>query len=80
MESEKVEIMKAMNTIVRSLNDESAYYERWILIVPDEATDEDLRDIAEDEDDECFSDAVKCFEKIMRDYIKDGIYVAGKLY
>ena len=41
---------------------------------------EDLRDIAEDEDEECFSDAVKCFEKIMRDYIKDGIYVAGKLY
>lgn len=78
--TEKFELLKAMNTIVRSLNHEGAYYDRWILIVPDEATDEDLRDIAEDDDDEIFRDSVKCFEGIMRDYIKDGIYVAGKLY
>lgn len=77
---EKYELLKAMHTIVRSLNHEGAYYDRWILIVPDEATDEDLRDIAEDDDDEIFRDSVKCFEGIMRDYIKDGIYVAGKLY
>ena len=78
--TEKFELLKAMNTIVRSLNHEGAYYDRWILIVPDEATDEDLRDIAEDDDDEIFRDSVKCFEGIMRDYIKDGLYVAGKLY
>lgn len=78
--AEKYELMKAMHTIVQSLNHEGAYFDRWILIVPDGATDEDLREIAEDEDDEIFRDSVKCFEGIMKDYIDDGIYVAGKLY
>lgn len=77
---EKYELLKAMHTIVQSLNHEGAYFDRWILIIPGGATDEDLHDIAEDEDDEIFRDSVKCFEGIMRDYIKDGIYVAGKLY
>lgn len=77
---EKYELMKAMHTIVKSLNHEGAYFDRWIYIVPDGATDEDLRDIAEDEDDEIFRDSVKCFKEIMRDYLNDGIYVDGKLY
>lgn len=76
--AEKYELMKAMHTIVRSLNHEGAYFDRWIVIVPDEATADDLHDISEDE--ELFTDSVKCFEGIMADYIKHGIYVAGKLY
>ena len=47
---EKYELLKAMHTIVQSLNHEGAYFDRWILIIPDGATDEDLHDIAEDED------------------------------
>ena len=75
---EKYELMKAMHTIVQSLNDERAYFDRWILLVPDGATDEDLRDIAEDE--ELFTESVKCFKEIMGDYLDGGIYVDKNLY
>ncbi len=77
---EKYALLKAMHQIVRSLNNEGAYYDLWVLIIPDEATYKELYDIAEDEDDEIFRDSVKCFEGIMKDYIDDGLYVAGKLY
>ena len=77
---EKYALLKAMHTIVQSLNHEGAYFDRWILIILDGATDEDLYDIAEDEDDEIFRDAVNCFKGITKDYIDDGLYVAGKLY
>lgn len=73
----KYELVKAMNTIVKGLNNEDAY-ESWICIVPDEADDTDLHDIAKDE--ELFSDTVECFKRLMDNYLGDGIYVAGKLY
>lgn len=72
---EKYELVKAMNTIVKSLNNEEAYYNHWIYIVPDGADDDDLYDIATDE--ELFNDTVKCFKRNMREYLKDGIYVGG---
>lgn len=72
---EKYELVKAMNAIVKSLNNEEAYYNHWIDIVPDEADDDDLYDIAIDE--ELFNDTVKLFKRNMREYLKDGIYVGG---
>ena len=44
---ERYEIMKAMNTLVMALNNEDAYME-WIQTVPDQATDDDLMDVATD--------------------------------
>ena len=61
------EIVKAMNTIVRGLNDEYAYYD-WIDIVPDEATDDDFKDIAEN--DEILTDTLRRFKYIIAKYFK----------
>lgn len=74
----RFELIKSMNTIVKELNNEEAYYGMWIYIVPDEADDEDFHDIAEDE--ELFIDTINCFKKIMKHYLKDGIYIGDVLY
>lgn len=71
-------MVKSMDTIVKELNNEEAYYGKWIYIVPDGADDEDFYDIAVDE--ELFVDTVKCFKGIMRNYLKDGIYIGDILY
>lgn len=60
------EILKAMDTLVRGLNDEDAYYDHWIWLVPDEATDEDFMDIAEDNED--INEVVEQFLLIMNHY------------
>ncbi len=69
----RFEQTKAMHTIVRNLNDENAYM-RWIELVPDEATEEDLVDIADD--DELFDEACGLFTRLVARYGKDG-YVVG---
>lgn len=74
----RFELVKAMHTIVTSLNNEDGYYNCWIYTVPDCATEEDLLDIAEDE--EAFKDTFNDFEYIMKEYLKDGIFVNGTLY
>lgn len=75
---DKFEVLKAMNTIVMAINDETAYYRDWIWLIPDEADDDELRQCAED--DEIFSDAVKQFIYIMKIYGVNGLYVDKKLY
>lgn len=77
-ETERFNAMKAMHTIVLALNNETGYFNNWILIVPDMADDDDLMDIACDE--ELFSDCVHCFKMLMRSVLKDGLYIAGKVY
>jgi len=74
---ERYEITKAMHTIVRLMNNEDAYMQ-WILIVPDEASDEDLWDVAED--DELFADACGAFKSIMKHFGKDGFYIDKKVW
>lgn len=74
---ERYEIMKAMHIIVQAMNNEDAYM-KWILTVPDEASDEELFEIAEDE--ELFADACSAFKSVMKTYIKDGLYIANKLW
>ena len=78
MGDKKFELVKSMNTIVTALNNEEAYYQHWIYIVPDAPDDEDFRDIAENES--LFQDTVDCFKNIMRFYLKDGICINDVLY
>ena len=62
------EIIKAMNTIVKGLNNENAYYYDWIDIVPDEATEDDFKYIAED--DEILTDTLKRFKNIIEKHFE----------
>ena len=75
---ERYEAIKAMNFLVKNLNNEEAYYTAWIDVVPDEADDEELRDCAEDI--EIFKWAVDRFRFIMQKYAKDGFYLGDDLY
>lgn len=74
---ERYEIMKAMNTLVMAMNNEDAYME-WILTVPDQATDDDLMDIAKD--DGLFADACAAFKSAMHDYSEDGFYIDKRVW
>ena len=76
--NEKFETLRSMNTIIKSMNDESAY-DAWIYIIPDGADDDELQEIAE-EDEESFEDACKLFAKLVNKYMKYGLYVDGKVY
>ncbi len=73
----RIEIVKAMNTIVTCMNDEDAYF-RWIYIVPDQATEDDFEFIAEDEEE--FESTVRAFGIICKEYLDSGLYIDGDLY
>lgn len=74
---EKFEILKAMNLIILSMNDEGAYMS-WIYLIPDQADDEDLLMCAEDE--EIFSDACTKFRSLIREYGGSGFYIGKEVY
>lgn len=76
MAIEKFEILKAMNLLVKSMNNEDAY-EAWVYTVPDEATDEDLMCIAADEDETVFREACQDFRRICHSYLDDGIFAGS---
>ena len=75
---ERFEALKSMNTIIKSMNDESAYSE-WIYLIPDGADDDELQEIAE-EDDETFKDACDLFAELIKGYVKYGLYIDGEVY
>lgn len=64
----RMNLVGGMNEYVKCMNDENAYM-AWIMIVPDEATEEDLQDIAED--DEMFQEVVELFNKLIKRYGDD---------
>lgn len=75
---ERFNVVKSMNTLVLMMNDEDAYGE-WIYTVPDQADDTDLIDIAANDD--LFSDAVKDFYRIWKDYARQGgLYIGHELF
>lgn len=76
--NEKFEALRSMNTIIKNMNDESAY-DAWIYIIPDGADDDELMEIAE-EDEESFKDACKLFTKLVKKYMKYGLYIDGEVY
>ena len=71
-------IVRSMNTLVLALNNEEPLFHVWLYIVPDEATEDDFEQIAEDE--ELFTETVDAFTEIMNGYLKDGFYIGEKLY
>lgn len=76
--NERFEVLKSMNNIVRNMNDESAY-NAWIWCIPDGADDEELQEIAE-EDEETFKETCELFAKLVQKYMKYGLYIDGKVY
>jgi hypothetical protein len=63
----KLETVKAMHQIVSYMNDEDAYMS-WINLVPDQATEEDFVDLAENDMDE----VAKLFREILARFGKSG--------
>ena len=85
--AERVELLKAMDVIVRSLNDESVM-DLWLTNgVPDGADDSDYEFIAEDvatpEDEDgdtsCFEECCRCFTACIAAGAKHGYYSGGVL-
>lgn len=78
---ERYEAIKAMNTLVKCLNNEEAYYDRWIYIVPDEASDEELMEIASEAyQEDTFKESSILFLQLMNEYGSDGLYIDDTLY
>ena len=77
--TKRFELIKAMDTIIKSMNYEGAYYDHWIVTGPaDPCGDDDIADVCDNE--ECFKSAVRTFLTCMEEYGKSGIYFQGKLY
>lgn len=73
MTSNELEVLRmnlvgGMNEYVKCMNDENAYM-TWVMLVPDEATEEDLQGIAED--DEQFNDVCILFGKLIKKFGDD---------
>ena len=85
--AERVELLKAMDVVVRSLNDESVM-DLWLTNgVPDGADDSDYEFIAEnvatpedeDGDTSCFEETCRCFTACIAAGAKHGYYSGGVL-
>lgn len=72
------DLIVGMNAIVIAMNNEEAYYNHWIYIVPDCCTEEDLEDIAGYEDS--FNEVVSLFMRLCKTYLVDGLYIDEKLF
>lgn len=68
----KYELLKAMNTIANALNNEEAYWE-WADTIPDGATEQDLKYIANDS--KYMNEVCNDFKILLDTYAKDGYYV-----
>lgn len=66
------DLIKGMNAIMISMNNENAYLE-WINTVPDEPTEDDFEFIAETPD--LFQATIHEFVRITRKYLSDGLYI-----
>lgn len=77
--AEKLAFVKAMHTIIRSLNDESYYFDRWINVMPDCPTEEDFEDFAKKDNEDILEELAAMFAYIMTDACKDEkpFYIGG---
>ena len=76
----RFEVLKAMNTLACATNDEGFMVNHWLYIIPDEADDEELLDIAVNDED-IFNEAVACFLDHWDEYaLNDGLYIGNKVY
>ena len=69
---DRAKIVKCMDYLIASLNNEEAYYGHWLYLVPDGADDEDFDDIAHDE--QLYGEVCELFRVIMAAYGSDGFY------
>ena len=77
---ERYEVLKAMNLLAKVTNNDNFYYEHWTLVIPDDAEDDELREIAI-EDVDTFNDAVACFLDHWDEYALDGgLYIGKTVY
>lgn len=72
-EENRIEILKAMHTIMTYMNNENAYWSLVTLGVPDEPQEDDFESIAEDEDS--FNEVAEHFTEVFKEYSKDGFAV-----
>lgn len=79
VEKDRLNTIVSMHIMVCNMNDESAYME-WIYLVPDEASEWDFIDFAQDE--ESFNEAANLFKKLWKDYAEDkgGLFIGNKTY
>ncbi len=84
-EKDRLNAIIAMHIMVCNMNDEGAYM-TWIYVVPDEATEWDFIDFAQNdegtEENKLFDEAVDLFKKLWNEYAteKKGLYIGGKAY
>lgn len=74
---ERFNAVKAMNLLVLALNNENAQV-RWSVVVPDEATDEDLLTISQDDD--LMNEVTENFIRIMSAYGWEGFCLGDGLF
>ena len=74
---ERFSAIKAMNLLVLALNNENAQI-RWSTVVPDEATDEDLLTISQDDD--LMNEVTEDFIRIMSAYGWEGFCLGDGLF
>ena len=73
---DKVTFLKVLNELILATTDEDII-DSWLQIVPDQADDEDFKEIAEDE--KLFSWTMNKFLNLSK-YLRDGVKLFGKWY
>ena len=74
---ERINFIKALNTLILGLGDED-HLDYWFTCgVPDQPDESDFEFIAEDEGS--FDEVVNCFIRLSK-YLKTGIYIDNKFY
>ncbi len=74
----RYEEVKLMYKTICCLNNENAFYDRWLFLMSEEPEDEEFWDFAEEEH---FNDLKKEFVEILSEYAGAGLYQAeGKVY
>lgn len=71
----RMNLLKAMNLIITSMNNEEAIMPWLMEAVPDCPTEDDYEYIANDK--ELYTNCCSLFRGLIRDYGKDGFYVIG---
>ncbi len=72
---QRLELLKAMHTIVCAFSDEGAYYD-WVTgWIPDEADEEDFIDVCENWNQ--LNEATLHFFRIVEEYKRSGLYIWG---
>ena len=69
--------MQCMHKMMRCMNNEEAYM-TWINTVPDEPSDDDLRDIAEDDD--MFQEVCNLYRHLLKVYGDDGFFIGHRAW